>query len=63
MYDSVLMNAAHTQAEPLNGDATRLYEALGVVKYVLLQLCLDAKYKVGLNQLRPMPRGVIFRDI
>ena len=44
MYDSVLMNVAHTQAEPLNGDATRLYEALGVAKYVLLQLCLDAKY-------------------
>ena len=44
MYDSVLMNVAHTQAEPLNGDAARLYEALGVAKYVLLQLCLDAKY-------------------
>ena len=28
-YDSVLMKAAHTQAEPLNGHATRLYEALG----------------------------------
>ena len=29
MYDSVLMNAAHIQAKPLNGHATRLYEALG----------------------------------
>ena len=38
------MNAAHVQAEPLNGDATRLYEPLGVAKSVLLQLCHDAKY-------------------
>ena len=44
MYDSVLMNVAHTQAELLNGDTTRLYEALGVAKSVLLQLCHDAKY-------------------
>ena len=40
MYDSVPMNAAHIQAEPLNGNATRLYEALRVAKSVLLLTAL-----------------------
>ena len=59
MYsDSILTSVARIQAEPLNEHATRLYEALEVAKFVLLQLCHDAKYILQVLLHKRANRGV-----
>ena len=58
MYNSILTSAVRIQAEPLNGHATRLYGALEVAKFVLLQLCHDAKHTLQVLLHKRASKGV-----